>query len=1337
MFKKKVLAVFLVLCVFCASLPTFVSAETVADNYKQAFEVSVKSVKTGKYLQITGPSGAAGSVTGNGNLGDPGTKFTMEYFAYSGQARINFATTNIAPTLRLAEFWSIDGNGGVGCGVFPTDAAPGGWESVSLAAQGDGTVAIRSGRTPDYYLCIDANGAMKVSGVSAPTDAEKFIIETTAVPPAVSGIHFTQVTDKSVTLNWDDLPKDAVYTGYEVYRSDSVDGTYTKVGVETKSTSFKDSSLQKDTTYYYYVKTVNAASPSNESAKASVKTASAPPPSGTAAVNVQFIDSKLHLTWNAVEGATAYNITYAEGKYSDFKTLATNVAGTDYSVAQSISKYSYFKVQPVNAGGAGEWSEPVSLETILFGSNMHFFSPTDNVAAVNADLNQIYQTQKDAQFGTNRYAAYFKPGTYDKLNCIQVGYYTHIGGLGKTPYDTELSNVETPPPSGFGTNALCTFWRSAENFTVLGSVKTTSADAWHADNFNWGVSQAAPIRRINVLKNTWFQWNYGNASGGFAADCQFATTPLQGSQQQYYLRNDKILSSDPTAKDGGWNLVYQGMDANLTPTNWATADGDKQWGNITNIQTTPVIREKPFLYFDTNADEYKVFVPDWRNDTAGISWSKDSMGPGRSITVADDFYVAKADTDTSETINAALDSGKHIFFTPGIYFLDEPIHVKRANTVVMGTGYATLVPSEKNSEGALLVDDVKGAIVAGLLFDAQYSSKYLVKAGEKGLHNSNSDNPILLADLFYRVGGFKDSNVHVDVCLDINADNLVNDHCWAWRADHGAGVGWYRNTCPNGIVVKGNHVTLYGSFVEHFQQYEVLWNGEYGRTYFLQNETPYDAPTQAAYMSHGGTVNGWATYKVSNNVANHYAVGLGMYDVLINNYKNQDAEHGIDIGGEKSSILIANAVEVPHQPNVTIENACITCLSDADLIPRGFEHIINGIGVGTKNAQIGQRNQIVKFQDGIGYGVNNVEILGAVEPKKEPVKTDALKAEIDKANSLHLFDYYDNGKDAFISALSTAKAVLSNPEDQDQVDEALQLLQKAAGGLKLLPSKVELNTVIQQAKGKAMNDYTDLTAERLEAALKKAISVSENTQASADEIADSVQNLRAALNGLIAKNTGSNPSTPISSVTVSVPDSTGKYIASVPKPDLLPAGQMVKFVLGRVTLNIPSSVLQTAEASNGALSISQGPTSSSTFSSIQVIAGNENVVDVFDLNLIGTNGNIHQLGQAVTVTIQLTLDQIAKLQGAVPEIYYYNPTTNTLENLNAAFDLVKGTATFTTTHFSTYVIAKAAVKAPVTSPSTGDDSSKVLVIYLLIVNAAVITVFAFRRRKGTRIKFLR
>ncbi len=462
-----------------------------------------------------------------------------------------------------------------------------------------------------------------------------------------------------------------------------------------------------------------------------------------------------------------------------------------------------------------------------------------------------------------------------------------------------------------------------------------------------------------------------------------------------------------------------------------------------------------------------------------------------------------------------------------------------------------------------------------------------------------------------------------------------------------------------------------------------------------------------------------------------------MYDVLINNYKNQDAEHGIDIGGEKSSILIANAVEVPHQPNVTIENACITCLSDADLIPRGFEHIINGIGVGTKNAQIGQRNQIVKFQDGIGYGVNNVEILGAVEPKKEPVKTDALKAEIDKANSLHLSDYYDNGKDAFISALSTAKAVLSNPEDQDQVDETLQLLQKAAGGLKLLPSKVELNTVIQQAKGKAMNDYTDLTAERLEAALKKAISVSENTQASADEIADSVQNLRAAVNGLIAKNTGSNPSTPISSVTVSVPNLTGKYIASVPKPALLPAGQMVKFVLGRVTLNIPSSVLQTAEASNGALSISQGPTSSSTFSSIQVIAGNENVVDVFDLNLIGTNGNIHQLGQAVTVTIQLTLDQIAKLQGAVPAVYYYNPTTNTLENLNAAFDLVKGTATFTTTHFSTYVIAKAAVKAPVTSPSTGDDSSKVLLIYLLIVNAAVITVFAFRRRKGTRIKFLR
>ena len=97
---------------------------------------------------------------------------------------------------------------------------------------------------------------------------------------------------------------------------------------------------------------------------------------------------------------------------------------------------------------------------------------------------------------------------------------------------------------------------------------------------------------------------------------------------------------------------------------------------------------------------------------------------------------------------------------------------------------------------------------------------------------------------------------------EINSNDTIVDHTWIWRADHGSGVGWKHNPSANGLVVNGNNVTIYGLLVEHHQQFQVLWNGNGGRTYFYQSEIPYDPPDQVSYSSAPG-VNGWASYKVA------------------------------------------------------------------------------------------------------------------------------------------------------------------------------------------------------------------------------------------------------------------------------------------------------------------------------------------------------------------------------------------------------------------------------------------------------------------------------------------
>jgi hypothetical protein len=161
--------------------------------------------------------------------------------------------------------------------------------------------------------------------------------------------------------------------------------------------------------------------------------------------------------------------------------------------------------------------------------------------------------------------------------------------------------------------------------------------------------------------------------------------------------------------------------------------------------------------------------------------------------------------------------------------------------------------------------------------------------------------------------------------VTINANNVIGDNLWLWRADHGTGVGWTKNASNSGLVVNGNNVTIYGLFVEHHEQYQTVWNGNWGRVYFYQSELPYDAPSQAAW-SHNG-VNGYASYKVADSVTSHQAYGLGVYGVFLS-----------------STSACFNAIETPtraQQVNMhDMINVYITGIGGGS----EMTHIINGTG---------------------------------------------------------------------------------------------------------------------------------------------------------------------------------------------------------------------------------------------------------------------------------------------------------------------------------------------------------------------------------------------------------
>ncbi|MFD6613585.1 sialidase, partial [Micromonospora chalcea] len=311
------------------------------------------------------------------------------------------------------------------------------------------------------------------------------------------------------------------------------------------------------------------------------------------------------------------------------------------------------------------------------GPNVIVFDPS--TANIQGRLDEIFKQQESAQFGAGRYALLFKPGTYSGLNA-QLGFYTAIAGLGLSPDDTTINGDVTVDAGWFDGNATQNFWRSAENLALV-PVSGTN---------RWAVSQAAPFRRMHVRGGLNLAPDgYGWASGGYIADSRIDGTVGPYSQQQWYTRDSSV---------GGWlnavwNMVFSGVEG-------APAQSFPE-PPYTTLETTPVSREKPFLYLD--GEEYRVFLPEKRTDARGVSWGNGTPR-GTSLPLTQ-FYVAEP-ADSAATLNQALEEGLHLLLTPGIYHLDRTVDVKRAGTVVLGLGYATLIPD--NGVTALKVADVDG-----------------------------------------------------------------------------------------------------------------------------------------------------------------------------------------------------------------------------------------------------------------------------------------------------------------------------------------------------------------------------------------------------------------------------------------------------------------------------------------------------------------------------------------------------------------------------------------------------------------------------------------------------
>lgn len=588
------------------------------------------------------------------------------------------------------------------------------------------------------------------------------------------------------------------------------------------------------------------------------------------------------------------------------------------------------------AGGA-----PASAKTASapaqpdFGPNVIIFDPSMPLSSIQAKVDAIANQMVSNEMGTQRYALLFEPGTYgtpENPLIIQVGYYTEVAGLGASPTDVTINghvDVYNQCLAPDNCIALTNFWRSLSNLTI----NVMGQSGCYASGDFWAVSQAAPMRRVNITGGNLTLMDYCTAgpqyaSGGFIANSQTGYI-INGSQQQFLVRNSSIGGWS----NGVWNQVFSGVEG-APPQSFGSTPYDP--APYTTLDTSPLTREKPFLYQDSDGN-YNVFVPAPQHDSRGTTWAN---GPaaGESIPI-DQFFIANPSNSAKE-INVALATGQNVIFTPGVYHLDRTLKVKRPDTVLLGLGLPTLVPD--GGFATMTVADVKGVKIAGIMFDAgPVNSPVLLQVGTQHAEDSQarqnnnwSDpaDPSSLQDVFFRIGGATPGKATDS--LIVNADNVILDDIWAWRADHGNGVGWTENTADTGLIVNGDNVTAYGLFVEHYQKYDLVWNGENGKTIFFQNEMPYDPPSQAAW-EHDGVL-GYAAYKVGDSVQTHEAWGMGSYSFF-------------NVGPD---IHASRAFEVPVTDGVKLHDILTVFLNGNG----GIDHVVNDTG-----AAVNSSNQVTNI----------------------------------------------------------------------------------------------------------------------------------------------------------------------------------------------------------------------------------------------------------------------------------------------------------------------------------------------------------------------------------------
>jgi fibronectin type 3 domain-containing protein len=699
--------------------------------------------------------------------------------------------------------------GGVSSLVMPDQSAvyqiaPGSSSGYSIRDNSPTPVAFPAGFTefrPGIIYVFAYNGT------SLTLVEERSVLQT--IPPSVpENVNAKMVSSDSVLITWD-----AVYgaTSYGIYRATSAEGAYSSVGTSVTA-SFTDISGSTGQIYYYKITALSGAGADRESERSTAVTA----------INVRVtatIANSVSLAWNAVSGASGYNVYRSAteaGAYNKVNTAA--VTGTEFTdTGLSPDTTYWYKVSAIVNAVEGLQSNQISASTLSsIPGNVR-------VSAVTTSSVTLAWNAVSGASGYNIYRSTSENGAYSKVNTVAVT-------------STEFTNTGLSPDMSYwykvsaivnGAEGLQSIQISASTLTsVPGNVRVTSSGtssvtlAWNAVNGASGYN----VYRSNNENGTYSKINTTAVTGTEFTDSNVIAYTTYFYKVSAIINGIEGVQSNPISASTGVVVPGSGLAAKL------------DW-----LQTNA---ESNSLYsVEINADEYIVPQTLDYSGKSGITITMSGVGGIRTVNLSANgvlFTVNSGVTlilDNNVTLNGRSGNNSSL------------VMINSGSTMIMNAG--TKITSNSNySNSAYSYGG--GVYVAGT---------FIMNGGEI---SSNTTAGSISYLSHYSYGG----GIYVAGTFTMNGGKISNNTAYSdCSYSYGGGVYVAGTFTMNGGEISNNTAYYYLSF-------SYLSSYSYGGGVYVRSGT---------FTMNGGTISGnTANGNTISDKTVSYGGGVYVYDGTFN-----------------------------------------------------------------------------------------------------------------------------------------------------------------------------------------------------------------------------------------------------------------------------------------------------------------------------------------------------------------------------------------------------------------------------------------------------------------------